>query len=440
MTGEGMWWRDRTGAQHRERSTRVPMADPPIPRVRGPIEAAWAATGQRGGDDTRRERDALTAIVLGRTNPLITDDPDGSGTDRIFTWVSNEAKASRVLLWINGLFDHTRVEDSEMTRLEGSDLWTISLLLPATWRGSYRIGVWAGPGEAPWRLAEDRMGVRRAALDLGCSDPRGTEEIHGTGGATFSVATGPAAPPRPWPIVSVPAGAHPRVDLVDLGPQVGGGTSERVWVHRPPVGALGGPTPLLVLFDGQVWNEQLRLPDLLDAMIRAGRLAPLHVAMLDSHDVATRWGTLGVPSGQVDVVLDQLLPVLRESADIDPSGEATVVSGQSLGGLSALWTVSLSAGEVRHAIAQSPSLWRFDVAEALTGEDRWSSVCIQSGLYEGDMLADAHALIEDVRRAEPGTDRIRLEAIEGGHDWAWWRVHLLRALVDLFPGPSARGE
>ena len=121
--------------------------------------------------------------------------------------------------------------------------------------------------------------------------------------------------------------------------------------------------PLLVLFDGDMWARRLRLGDALDRAIASGLLPPLHVAMLDSLDVGTRWRTLGVPGGHVDVVLDGLLPRIRACYPVSAEGTGTIVAGQSLGGLSALWTLALGEGMVGHAIAQSPALWRFDVAE-----------------------------------------------------------------------------
>lgn len=107
-------------------------------------------------------------------------------------------------------------------------------------------------------------------------------------------------------------------------------------------------------------------------------------------------------------------------------GEDTIVSGQSLGGIAALWTIALSAGEVGHAIAQSPSLWRFDIAEALLGATGWRSIRLQAGSFEGDMLAGAESLAE---RLAHDPRPVALERSAGGHDWAVWRTDLLRALA-----------
>lgn len=79
-----------------------------------------------------------------------------------------------------------------------------------------------------------------------------------------------------------------------------------------------------------------------------------------------------------------------------PRGEDTIVTGASFGGLASLWALALSDGEVGHAIAQSPSLWRFNVADALSAAEQWSSIHLQAGKYEGEMLRLSHQLAEDL--------------------------------------------
>jgi Enterochelin esterase and related enzymes len=156
--------------------------------------------------------------------------------------------------------------------------------------------------------------------------------------------------------------------------------------------------------------------------------------MVDSHENSRRWDELGVPTAQVDFVLDVLLPHLRATLPVDSRGEATFVSGQSFGGLAALWTVALSEGQVGRALAQSPSLWRFDLTDPLLGEPRWRSLRVRSGAFEGAMLDDARALATRLGADPRLADRhLDVSGVEGGHDWAWWRQDLLAALEEVSP-------
>lgn len=487
-------WTDRHGTIHRERHPAVPGRDHPVPRVTGPLERAWAETFHQDASTGARSRAALASVVLARRNPLVTDVDEGHpGSDRgsgagdvpgtegsagregpaprrdasarldssarrdasgrrdfsgrgecLYTWIVEAPGATTVLLWANALFDHRDVAASEFTHLEGSDLWTLTLRLPRSWRASYRIAVWDQDAPPPWRTAQGRRRIRLAALEAGGPDPRGGELIEPREGLAASVASGPDAPADPWPTAAreglrreARGGGFPHGQVREMtfpaGPTYG---EQRVWVYCPPGASPDAApgTPLLILFDGQVWARGLHLPDLLDAAIGAGAVAPLHVAMVDSHEESRRWDELGVPTAQVDFVLDVLLPRLRAILPLDTRGTSTLVSGQSFGGLAALWTVALGDGEVGRALAQSPSLWRFDLAGPLLGEPAWRSLRIRSGAFEGSMLEDAHSLAallgEDPRLAGRSVD---VGGVEGGHDWAWWRQDLLAALEDALP-------
>lgn len=403
-------WRDRLGRRHSELRATPHRGEPSMDCVVGPLEASWTDTA----DVEARAREALA-----RPNPFIepdSEDPEST----LWTWTVHEPAAQAVILWTNPVFDHRDVATAEFTRLPGSGLWTICLRLPAALRASYRIGVWREDEEPPWHTASGRRPVILAAMQASAVDPRGTDVVRGSRGEPSSVASGPLAPPELWRDLEPPARLPSRIDEIDLP------GDERAWVYSP---GRGTATPLLVLYDGQVWRG-MGLPSILDAVIGAGLVPPLHVAMLDSGAQDRRWDALGVPGGQVDTVIDGLLPRVRSGWDVNPDGAATLVSGQSLGGIASLWTLALSGGEVQHAIAQSASLWRFDVAEALLREPGWRSIELQAGTFEGDMLSDARALATALSADGRASGRtVACQGFEAGHDWAVWRANLIGALA-----------
>lgn len=87
--------------------------------------------------------------------------------------------------------------------------------------------------------------------------------------------------------------------------------------------------------------------------------------MVDSRDIETRWAQLGVPAGQAEFVATHLVADLQPKYPISRTPADIVVSGQSLGGIASLWAAALAGGKIGRVIAQSPSLWRFDIAEPL---------------------------------------------------------------------------
>ncbi|MFT3876677.1 MAG: DUF3327 domain-containing protein [Propioniciclava sp.] len=436
-------WRDRHGVPHQERRAAPRTDEPRVQRVVGPLEAAWrkgnepgaqssVITGAAGDGDhlVESERHSLLAQeALERPNPHIEPDPDDSERS-LWTWVIEDADARAIVLWVNPVFDFRDAREAEFTRLPGSDLWTICLRLSSALRASYRIASWYEEGPPPWRTAVGRRNVILAARDPGLPDPRGVHTIRGSWGQESSIGAGPLAPVELWRVSTErPAPASSRLDELTLP------DGERAWVYSP--GQVEAPTPLLVLFDGQVWKG-VGLPEILDIVIAAGHLPPLHVALLDSRDRDHRWAKTGVPGGQVDTVIDHLLPRVRANWAVDPSGDSTLVSGQSLGGMASLWTLALSEGEVQHAIAQSASLWRFDIAEPLLNEPRWRSLELQAGTCEGAMLPTAQALEASLRADQRlGHRTVRTTGFEAGHDWAVWRANLINTLADRFRPQTA---
>lgn len=412
-------WRDRFGGTHTEGTFPAHGSDPKADRVPGAIELAWPGASSA-------ERAVLSMAALATANPAITSDPTDSALG-LWTWTVQSAEARAVLLWTNPVFDHENVPAHEFERLADSDLWTLTVRLPLTLRASYRVAVWTSDDAPTWRTAEGRRPRILAAIAAGTLDERGREMLRGSGNEPSSVASGPQAPHEPWAGVIVPddrRGALHEVALPDA-------PNERAWVYRP-AGEVTD-TPLLVLFDGQVWWQGLELPAILDAAIAAGLLPPIHVAFLDSQEFAFRWENLGVPTGQVDTVLDHLLPVVRRDFAVSADGAHTLISGQSLGGIAALWTLALGEGQVQHAIAQSPSLWRFPIAEVLAAQPEWKSVLLQAGSFEGHMVVDSTALAETLN-ADPRLAQrtVRCEPQVAGHDWAVWRPNLVNALIQHF--------
>jgi len=430
-------WCDRLGSIHQERTSTIPSHRVRVPRVPTPLGVLGVldVIGEDVGAAARR-----TGGV--RTNPVISTDPDGDDAMRLYTWIADAPGAQSVLLWVNGLFDHTDVGACEFERVpEGNhcaDLWTITVRLPSDWRGSYGIAVHAGDQESPWRHAEAPREIHRAARTAAAVDPLGEETLQGSDGRRWSVASGPDAPREPWrPAAGAGGGTRGTVDLLEF-PADGPRSVERAWIYCPAPQGEARRTPTLILFDGQVWKDGLDLPGVLDALIAQRLIAPLHVVMVDSHDLETRWSHLGVPGGQVDAVLDRILPRVRATYPVSPRGCDTAVAGQSLGGLAALWTVALAEGRVCHAIAQSASLWRFPVAPPLLREPRWRSIRLQAGTFEGRMLQDAQDLHQRLAFDPLAECRsISVRPVHGGHDWAWWRVGLIEALRELFPAEPA---
>ena len=404
-------WRDRNGCDHQERPlpehhhTRVAPD-----RIIGPIERAWEDVSVR---------ESLRQQILDSAQPEIQADPDDP-TRSLWTWTVCAPRARAVLLWTNPFFDPQDLSRNELAHLPESDLWTMTARMPHDLRASYRIAIWEEETEPPWRSASKPRLAALAAIRCARPDPRAEHWVIGSHGQISSVAAGPRAPRQQWNTSAQSQIRSTQQIRLDSG--------DTVWIYTPP--EITQPTPLLVLFDGDVWKRSL--PAIMDDLMATGVLPPLHVAMLDARAQDYRWNHLGVPAGQVDVVLDHLLPVVRDGWKVSSESNDTIVAGQSLGGISALWTLALGGDQVGHAIAQSPSLWRFDVTQALLDSPQWRSIELHAGTCEGQMLHDVEALVASVDGDPRGAHRsVHVSRFCAGHDWAAWHVNLVNSLQCL---------
>lgn len=404
-------WTDRYGREHRERTPDFSSSDHRVARTKSAIEV---------GITDVTTRDAFLVDALSQPNPIVVRHTNDS---RIadWTWVVEAPWARKVLLWTNAFFQHDNPSVMEFARVPDSDFWVYSLRAPSSLRTSYRIAAWEEDAPAPWDTSADRRDTILAAMGAAGRDTRNPHHFRTNDGIDTSVASGPDAIDEPWHNLKTPQ---------ELSTVHGVPGCEGVRLYLP----VSAPEdlPLVVLFDGEVWQDGLRLPEILDQLTSAGLLPPVAVAFIASGDYETRSAKLGVPCGFVDDLIDKILPTVRQHFPVSASPDRTIVAGQSYGGISALWTLALSAGEVSHAIAQSPSLWRFDLTDALMSEPRWKSAVLHAGTMEYDMLHDAQALVE---RAS-ADDRIAARTItatghEAGHDWAHWRANLVSELRSL---------
>ena len=182
------------------------------------------------------------------------------------------------------------------------------------------------------------------------------------------------------------------------------------------------PTCTLILFDGEIWRGNgvgwltRRYPGLRVVTIDAGDLDEREAELTDADRVAA------------------LLRAVHDEAGAGP----VMVAGQSYGGLAALEAGLRSDAPVDEVVAQSPSLWwggaQRGVGEGtLMGDLRGGSVRPRQGVR---LRLQVGTLEETMRPVVDGCaqllDRlgvaVELNHYRSGHDVAWWREGLVRAL------------
>lgn len=290
--------------------------------------------------DRLPDRDVLEAFWREATTagtPMIEDRDDGTVLVT-FLW-RGTAESTRVWWGVN----------LDLTRIPGTDLWYGSQALPADLRTIYCFHHGDGLG-----LPHDATGSGASHIDahnrtplLFPGDPTDPTDRD----CWLSVLELPQAPPDPWshPQPGVPTGRLTRTVV----PSPSLGDARPVVLYQPA----GTPTtglPALVVFDGHLSREVLRIPTTLDNLIAARRVPPTVALFVDTRD-SLREQELIPASPITDFVTHDLMPWAHQNTATAAAGN--LIAGSSRGGLVAA-DIALRAPHLFAAvISQSGSFW-----------------------------------------------------------------------------------
>ncbi|MBN9737799.1 MULTISPECIES: alpha/beta hydrolase-fold protein [unclassified Pseudonocardia] len=409
---------------------QVPRPAPPerLPADRCPAVARLLRDG---------DRDAFLAHVRRAGTPLVDD--LGDGTCAVTFVVPDRAGTAEVHVLPNKLADAAHPAATAAERLPGA--WVLTLRMPRDWRAGYGVAELperpAGTGPAPdggrrARALAAVPGHRRPAvaqfLDVQAAarpDPLAREHL--VDGTSVASLPGAPAPPRP-------GGPRGTVLHGDLG-------GRPVWLHDPAGTDPGEPLPVVVLTDG---HHRLAdgLPAVLDGAVAAAALPPVRTVGVAARPGDGRTRELGCDPGFTAFLAEDVLgwAAGHRALTVDPA--RTVVAGQSLGGLTAVYATQAAPDRFGLALSQSGSFWwpnthddREWLTSVLPSGPRTHGVLLEVGSEEW-VLRDATRRVADVLAARG--DLAGLHEFRGGHDPACWRAGLVPALGTLLHGRDDR--
>lgn len=437
----------------RQRPDPLPLV--PSPRLTRLAERLAGLTDQQ----RRAELAGFWEEVAHEGTPLIepVEDPD----QRIATFVVRTPldDSREVLLQANRLTDPANPAATLLRRLPGTDISALSLRMPAGWRATYQF-TWHEPGSVPTDRAFTPADLR-LHRSTGRVDPLARRQFPARKQmAASSVVELPAAPPQPWrePRDGVPRGTLESALLDDAG-----GVRRRVTCYLPPATA-GPPQRLLVLLDGEVWRDQLPFAPSLDNLIADGAIPSTAALLVDAGDEEYRWRDFAASARFLSFLTERALPWADEVSGWDRrttrrTAQQTVLAGQSLGGVFAIWAGLVAPDVAGAAIAQSPSLWwrgpgtgpvqpgqqagrpewLTDFARLCRPRPEGPRILLEVGRQEWLLVGPARRFKEAALGC--GLDLTYAE-FDGGHDHACWWGGLADAIRDLLgpPAPEPPGS
>jgi len=350
--------------------------------------------------------------------PLVEPVPGDDQLRRVtFLWRGG-AEASQVTL--DGQFPPDS-QDSPLTRLANTDVWYLTLRLPATARFTYGF---------------NRPGKKQSV------DPLNPLKFR-----SYSFVELPAAPPQPWIAVQpdVPKGTVRPEKLRSENLK----EERSVSIYTPPgYDPKTGSYGLLVLFDGQDYRGPMPIPTILDNLVAAKKIRPLVAILVDNLSEESRDRDLECYPPFADFLGKELVPWARQRYRFSAEPERTIVGGVSLGGLTATYCALRYPEVFGNVLSQSGAFAYFpgweDQEENDTSPFGWLirqfvttrklpiRFYLEAGLFENDCpeaLLTQNRRMRDVLEAKGYS--ITYSEFAGGHEFLSWRGSVADGLIAL---------
>ncbi|HSS21010.1 MAG TPA: alpha/beta hydrolase-fold protein [Pyrinomonadaceae bacterium] len=270
--------------------------------------------------------------------------------------------------------------DYSMHQIANSDVWYLTVKLPAGARFVYQIS----PND-PLTFADPRAEERAATRQ---SDPLNKHPLSACPADTSkfdcdSVAELPGAPPQPW-LIKKTGTAEGRVEKQTIKSSIQK-IDRRFSVYTPAnYKADGPPNALLILFDGEDLSDNQYQVTTLDNLIAAAKI-PATVAVFVENVPRRRLVDLVASDEFADFMAKELVPWIQSHYNVTKDPKQTVITGYSAGGLASAYVARRHPEVFGNVLSQSGAFWwSFEHNGGVCG-----SRCPESGGRGGDGARDA---------------------------------------------------
>ncbi|MEO8698753.1 MAG: alpha/beta hydrolase-fold protein [Kofleriaceae bacterium] len=330
----------------------------------------------------------------------------------------------------------TDFREKPMVRIPDTELWYLTVRMPADSRFDYAFIAADGPADylSPFQPRGNDPRFAKKATDP--NNPRTHFDM--------SRAELPAAPPQPW-IVAKPEVPKGKLEERKLESAVLK-ESRRIGIYTPAGYDPKQTYPLLIVFDGEVYGLEpgalMPTPTILDNLIAAKKIPAMVAVLVASQGVRDRDLPGSLPFSQF--VATELVPKLRADFHAGLTPAQTIITGSSFGGLCSTFTAFHHSDVIGNVLSQSGSYqWRpgtFDTDLPLSDEPGVLvreiakspklpiRFYLDAGRFEQDLLA-LNRQMRDVLVAKGYP--VTYAEYSGGHDYELWRGTIADGVIAL---------
>ncbi|WP_166143407.1 enterochelin esterase [Methylosinus sp. RM1] len=338
------------------------------------------------------------------------------------------------------------ITDYLMDHIPDTDVWRLTLKLPAGARFAYTLSI-----NDPLVLEGPRAAERAATQQADPLNPKKSwNYAPGAGIHEYSsMAELPGAPSQPW-ILKRPGVPEGKVEHMPFKSDLLG--NERKITVYTPAGYQkgGGPFDLLVLFDENAYIDRVPTPTILDNLIASGSIRPMVAVLIANPNQETRVKELAPNPTFADFLANELIPWVHTRYRVTAEPSRTVVAGSSFGGIAATYAALRHPEIFGNVLCQSGSFWwapdhRYG-GDPLT-ETNWLAkqfiassklpirFYMDAGLFEVDFSGSGGGILEPSRQMRDvllakGYE-VHYKEFASGHDYLNWRGTLADGLMML---------
>jgi len=364
------------------------------------------------------ERDGFPLIEL-----------DSLGTDYVyatFLYVDSTHR-HKVNFEVFGIYDEHRFGDRQLYRLDSTDVYYRSYMIPHDLCFSYH-----------YILTDKISGKRQRVVDYFNNDliPRGNVKAFSWSVLDLRSDEMDWNENRFLKIDSKLDTFQIRSSLLE--------NSRNIYVYLPDsYTKFSKQYPVIYLFDSFIYLNRVEVPNILDNLIHQEKIEPMLAVFIDNPTRTSRDYELPMNPVFKNFVVDELLPEIRRKYRVTDKAEETIIGGMSYGGLAATYIGFDCDSIFGNVLSQSGAFWRdtigalkyaemnrtdYLIKRFMNEEKREIKLYADWGLQEDMVLGSNRKLIKVLDNRAYDFSFIEFN---GWHDWSNSRKTFPKGLMYL---------